>query len=428
MTSKEASRIRISGIAVREGISRNKRKYLARELKKFAPTLIGRPILKDHNGSVDSVIGKVTDAYFVDGKNFVQYEGWVKEDGSGIIEKIRDGRIGEVSIGAVAKRILKESEDSDILIPCDMEAMELSVTPVPGNKGTSIYPIGENVDETKIDLSDEGIKKMIEEFYDTEAKVTAMEQKRKQLGMSVSQFYAAPRDPPSASALPIFDPAHVRNAMARFNQTHFKSPAEKARARRAILRAAKKFGIKVDQFLKNTKESYSSNSYLLSHRENSSQINERRTIMESEELNMQETDSKVSEELSMLKEQLEALKKEKAELEEARRQDAIKLYKEKCEAKGIKPLDVSESSIETIKALTEQVEEVPEPEKEAEPKEEEPKSEDEDNESEESIKPQAQLKSKDANTSNLDTSIFEGYVLDSSDVVGGTGFAFYKSY
>lgn len=48
--------------------------------------------------------------------------------------------------------------------------------------------------------------------------------------------------------LPIQDAAHVRNAMARFNQTHFDSPEAKRRAYGRILRAAKKFGIKVDTF------------------------------------------------------------------------------------------------------------------------------------------------------------------------------------
>ncbi|MHA1383233.1 MAG: DUF6582 domain-containing protein [Candidatus Helarchaeota archaeon] len=78
----------------------------------------------------------------------------------------------------------------------------------------------------------------------TKKKVTDMEAERKRRGMSVSQFYAAPRDPPSSSALPIFDAAHVRNAMARFNQTHFLSAAEKAKAKRKIEAAARKFGIK----------------------------------------------------------------------------------------------------------------------------------------------------------------------------------------
>jgi len=45
--------------------------------------------------------------------------------------------------------------------------------------------------------------------------------------------------------LPIPDEAHVRNAMARFNQTEFESQAAKERARRKILSAAKKHDIEV---------------------------------------------------------------------------------------------------------------------------------------------------------------------------------------
>ena len=46
--------------------------------------------------------------------------------------------------------------------------------------------------------------------------------------------------------LPIHDESHVRNAMARWNQTAFESKAAKERARRKILAAAKKHGIEVD--------------------------------------------------------------------------------------------------------------------------------------------------------------------------------------
>ena len=45
--------------------------------------------------------------------------------------------------------------------------------------------------------------------------------------------------------LPIHDESHVRNAMARFNQTDFESKAAKERARKKILAAAKKHGIEV---------------------------------------------------------------------------------------------------------------------------------------------------------------------------------------
>ncbi len=45
--------------------------------------------------------------------------------------------------------------------------------------------------------------------------------------------------------LPINDESHVRNAMARFNQTDFESKTAKEEARKKIVAAAKRHGIEV---------------------------------------------------------------------------------------------------------------------------------------------------------------------------------------
>jgi hypothetical protein len=47
--------------------------------------------------------------------------------------------------------------------------------------------------------------------------------------------------------LPINDESHVRNAIARFNQTEYESKAAKERARKKILSAAKRHGVEVDK-------------------------------------------------------------------------------------------------------------------------------------------------------------------------------------
>ncbi len=47
--------------------------------------------------------------------------------------------------------------------------------------------------------------------------------------------------------LPIHDESHVRNAIARFNQTDFESKAAKERARRKIVAAAERQDIEVDE-------------------------------------------------------------------------------------------------------------------------------------------------------------------------------------
>jgi hypothetical protein len=59
-----------------------------------------------------------------------------------------------------------------------------------------------------------------------------------------TQFAYVDRD--GGEHLPIHDESHVRNAIARFNQTDFESATAKERARRKILRAARRFGIEVD--------------------------------------------------------------------------------------------------------------------------------------------------------------------------------------
>jgi class 3 adenylate cyclase len=49
--------------------------------------------------------------------------------------------------------------------------------------------------------------------------------------------------------LPIHDEAHVRNALARFSRTNFEDDAARDRARRRLLRAARKYGIVPDGFI-----------------------------------------------------------------------------------------------------------------------------------------------------------------------------------
>jgi hypothetical protein len=63
--------------------------------------------------------------------------------------------------------------------------------------------------------------------------------------LRASQFAYVDRD--GGEHLPINDASHVRNAMARFNQTEFQSKTAKEAARRKILNAAERYGIDVDK-------------------------------------------------------------------------------------------------------------------------------------------------------------------------------------
>ena len=66
---------------------------------------------------------------------------------------------------------------------------------------------------------------------------------RKRDNLRSTQFAYVDRQ--GGEHLPIHDDEHIRNAMARFNQTEFESAAAKERARKKILGAAKRHGIEV---------------------------------------------------------------------------------------------------------------------------------------------------------------------------------------
>lgn len=68
---------------------------------------------------------------------------------------------------------------------------------------------------------------------------------REREALRSSQFAYVDRQ--GGEHLPINDASHVRNAIARFNQTEFESMAAKERARRKILNAAVRLGIEVDK-------------------------------------------------------------------------------------------------------------------------------------------------------------------------------------
>jgi hypothetical protein len=68
---------------------------------------------------------------------------------------------------------------------------------------------------------------------------------KKREGLRSSQF--AYVDTKGGEHLPINDESHVRNAMARWNQTAFESMAAKEQARKKIVSAAKRHGIEVDK-------------------------------------------------------------------------------------------------------------------------------------------------------------------------------------
>jgi hypothetical protein len=126
--------LRIKGIAITAGISRNLNIYIDKELEEFAKKLVGAPVYLEHV-SAFGAIGKVTNAEWNPNTKTVFYEAEIYDDE--IAEKIRKGLIQHVSIAADYEKINVVNGK----IPRGLHNAELSLVAVPGVPTTSIEVI-----------------------------------------------------------------------------------------------------------------------------------------------------------------------------------------------------------------------------------------------------------------------------------------------
>ena len=91
----------ISGVAINETVTRNGVSYIAEELEKSAHSLIGKPILKDHNNSVDAIVGRVIEASFDRNAKRIPFKAKIIDEN--MQKKINQGLIGSVSAGTATK-------------------------------------------------------------------------------------------------------------------------------------------------------------------------------------------------------------------------------------------------------------------------------------------------------------------------------------
>ena len=165
------TKMKVGGTAIVVGTSRNKIYYSDEELKKGSKTLAGVTILKDHEAKTDNSVGKVEKQKYAE--KVQSFEGFVEEDGTNLLSKIKDGRL-KVSVGAMVERLV-ESESDDMVYEAEgIHYMELSLTPTPGVPGTSISPMEEGVkcdvtesiviESIKSKLSEKEIDSILEEI------------------------------------------------------------------------------------------------------------------------------------------------------------------------------------------------------------------------------------------------------------------------
>ncbi|MCW4044817.1 MAG: hypothetical protein NWE94_04795 [Candidatus Bathyarchaeota archaeon] len=115
--------LRIRGIAITAGMSRNFNIYSPEELQAFSSKLCGAPIYIEHV-SVDNAVGKVTKTDW-DGRA-LWYEAEIYE--AEVADKIRKGLVQHVSVGADYETI----DFVDGKVPHGLHNAELSLVAVPG--------------------------------------------------------------------------------------------------------------------------------------------------------------------------------------------------------------------------------------------------------------------------------------------------------
>ena len=117
--------LRIAGVAMAAGMSRNFNVYTTEELAVFAPLLVGAPVYIEHV-AVESAAGKVTKCTYDSTSRCLLYEAEIYDPI--IADKIRNGLIQHVSVGA----------DYDVLdlinakVPHGLSHPELSLVAIPG--------------------------------------------------------------------------------------------------------------------------------------------------------------------------------------------------------------------------------------------------------------------------------------------------------
>jgi len=250
--------LRIKGIAITAGMSRNFNLYTPEELQSFANKLVSAPIYVEHI-AVPNAVGKVVKTEW-DGQN-LWYEAEVYDDE--VAEKIRKGLIQHVSVGA-------DYETIDVLdgkVPHGLHNAELSLVAVPGIPETNIKVL-----EKLIPPNEEELKKLVE--TQVKAILEAEQRKLKEAEWDTAYINDLPdsafaviskggtkddqnkTEPRTLRHLPhhktdsSLDIPHLRNALARLSQTDL-SPEEHTEAKRHLCAHAKESNIE-SEFCKET--------------------------------------------------------------------------------------------------------------------------------------------------------------------------------
>jgi len=149
--------LRIRGIALMAGMSRNLNVYMDEELERFASKLIGSPVYLEHVSAL-SAVGKVVDAKWDSKAKTLFYEAEIYDDETQ--EKIRKGLIQHVSVAADYERI----DNLDGKVPHGLNNAELSLVAVPGVPQTNVQIMEKIAQEPTLNDSTNSLESEIDEI------------------------------------------------------------------------------------------------------------------------------------------------------------------------------------------------------------------------------------------------------------------------
>jgi hypothetical protein len=215
--------LRIRGIAMTTGMSRNFNVYTSEELQAFSGKLVNAPVYIEHV-AVPNAVGKVTKTDW-DGHN-LWYEAEIYDDETA--EKIRKGLIQHVSVGADYEAI----DVVDGKVPHGLHNAELSLVAVPGIPETNVQVL-ESLRKAGVQEAEWGTEYINNLPDDCFAYIEAGGQKDEQ-GKTTPRSL---RHLPYKNAQGNLDADHVRNALARLDQTEISAEA-KAQALKKLCAAA----------------------------------------------------------------------------------------------------------------------------------------------------------------------------------------------
>ena len=118
----------ISGIALSVTTSQNGIFYPREELERIGGDFAGKILLKNHDNSTDSAIGRVVKSWFDESTESIQFEARVIDDD--IKRKINAGVLTDCSIGCSVTDLIEQEDGSKKAV--GLCPIELSIVSVPG--------------------------------------------------------------------------------------------------------------------------------------------------------------------------------------------------------------------------------------------------------------------------------------------------------